>query len=53
MKRNFGAAVRAKTPAAQINEVLLKCLCFNLIVLVHAIHELGIEPSFWTRMEVA
>jgi hypothetical protein len=25
----------------------------NLSVLVHAIHELGIEPSFWTRMEAA
>lgn len=29
------------------------CLCHNLSVLVHAIHELGIEPSFWSRMEAA
>ena len=53
VKRKFGASVRAKTFPAQINEVLLKCLCHNLSVLVHAIHELGIEPSFWSRMEAA
>ena len=26
VKRKFGASVRAKTPAAQLNEVLLKAL---------------------------
>lgn len=53
VKRKFGSSVRAKLLPAQINEVLLKCLCHNLSVLVHAIHELRIEPTFWTRMEVA
>jgi len=53
IKRKFGSSVRAKTFPAQINEVLLKCLGHNLTVLVHAIHELGIEPSFWSRMEAA
>jgi transposase len=48
LKRKFGAAVRAKTPEAQAAEVVAKCLCFNLSRLVHAIHELGIEPKFWT-----
>jgi transposase len=47
IKRKFGGAVRSKLPAAQFNEVLLKCLCHNLTVLVHSIHELGIEPKFW------
>lgn len=47
MKRKFGPAVRSKLPAAQFNEVLLKCLCHNLTCLVHAIHELGVEPKFW------
>jgi transposase len=47
MKRKFGGSVRSKLPAAQLNEVLLKCLCHNLSVLVRSIHELGIEPSFW------
>jgi transposase len=53
VKRKFGASVRAKTFPAQVNEVLLKCLCYNLSVLVHAIHELKIDPSFWARMEAA
>ena len=47
VKRKFGASVRAKTPAAQMNEVLLKCLCHNLACVVQAIHEVGIEPRFW------
>jgi hypothetical protein len=40
--------VRAKTPTAMTNEVLLKVLVHNLSCLVHAIHELGVEPQFWT-----
>lgn len=50
MKKKFGAAVRSKLLPAQLNEVLLKCLCFNLSILVHSIHELGIDPKFWTAM---
>ena len=46
MKRKFGGSVRSKTPTAQVNEVLCKALCFNLTCLVHAIHELGIQPTF-------
>jgi hypothetical protein len=53
VKRKFGSSVRAKAFPAQVNEVLLKCLCHNLATLVSAIHELKIEPSFWTRMEAA
>lgn len=53
VKRKFGASVRSKALPAQINETLLKCLCHNLSALVHAIHELKIDPSFWTRMEAA
>jgi transposase len=52
MKRKFGAGLRSKTPAAQFNETMLKALCFNLSILVHAIHEFGIEPKFWTPREV-
>jgi transposase len=51
MKRKFGGSVRSKLLDAQLNEVLLKCLCFNLSVLVHAIHELDIEPKFWMPIE--
>jgi transposase len=46
MKRKFGGSVRSKCFAAQVNEVLCKALCHNLSVLVHEMHELGIEPSF-------
>lgn len=45
VKRVYGPAVRAKSPDAMFNEVLLKCLAHNLSRLVHAIHELGIEPK--------
>jgi hypothetical protein len=29
------------------NEVLAKVLCHNLVVVIHEMHELGIEPVFW------
>jgi transposase len=47
IKRKFGANVRSKLPAAQFNEVALKCLVANVTTLVHSIHELGVEPKFW------
>lgn len=47
IKRTLGANLRAKLPAAQVNEVLLKCLAHNLRVLVASIHELDIDPKFW------
>ena len=46
VKRLFGGSVRAKLPVAQKNEVLLKCLVYNVTCLVHAMYELGIEPLF-------
>ena len=47
IKRKFGTHVRAKSLDAMVNEALLKCLCHNLSVLVRAIHELGLDPTFW------
>jgi transposase len=47
MKAKFGGSVRAKTPTAQVNEVLCKILCHNICVLIQSIYELGIEPTFW------
>jgi transposase len=46
MKRKFGQSVRSKTFTAQVNEILCKVLCHNLSCLVHAMHSLGIAPSF-------
>ena len=53
IKAKFGAAVRSKTPTAQMNEVLCKVICHNLCVLVKSIHELGIEATFWAESPVA
>jgi transposase len=47
IKRQFGESLRSKTAAAQVNETLCKILCHNLVVLIHEIYELGIEPEFW------
>jgi transposase len=46
IKRKFGASVRSKRYVAQVNEILCKILLHNLTCLVHAMHELGISPSF-------
>ena len=48
IKGKFGSSVRAKTPIAQVNEVLCKVLCHNICVLIQSIYELGLEPTFWT-----
>jgi transposase len=47
VKRKLGGAVRSKTYAAQVNEILCKTLAYNLTVLVHEMFELGIDPVFW------
>ena len=51
IKSKFGGFVRAKTPIAQVNEVLCKILCHNICVLIQSIYELGLEPTFWTVLE--
>ena len=47
IKSKFTDLVRSKDRVAQTNDVLLKVLCHNIVVLIQAIHELGIEPKFW------
>ena len=47
VKGKFGGPVRAKSEVGQINEVHLKFLCHNIVVLIHEIYELGIVPEFW------
>ena len=42
VKAKFGPAVRAKDPAAMVNEVLLKLLCHNIAVVVQAVYDLGL-----------
>ena len=46
IKGKFGASVRSKSEWGQVNEVLAKVLCHNICVLIRAMDELGIEPTF-------
>jgi transposase len=50
IKAKFGDAVRSKTETGQVNEVLLKVLCHNIVVLVLAIYDLGLKPAFASEM---
>ena len=47
LKSKFGGAVRSKSPTAQMNEVLAKCVAHNLCCLVQAIFASGLAPRFW------
>lgn len=49
MKRKFGDSLRSKTDVAQVNETFAKVLCHNLVVLIHEMYELGIDPVFWAE----
>ncbi len=49
IKGKFGDSVRSKSDVGQINETLCKVLCHNICVLIQAIHELGIEPTFGAK----
>ena len=44
-KSKTGAAVKAKNPTAQFNEVLCKILNHNIMVLIHEAYELRIESE--------
>lgn len=47
VKAKFRDHVRSKTDTAMKNEVLLKFLCHNIVVVHQSQVELGIEPVFW------
>jgi transposase len=49
IKRKFGDSVRSKTDVAMANEAMCKVLAHNLVVLIHEMYELGIEPAFWPQ----
>jgi transposase len=46
VKSKFTDIIRSKDGVAQKNEVLLKILCHNIVVLIQEMYELGIEPNF-------
>ena len=47
VKAKFRDHVRSRTDTAMKNEMLLKLLCHNVVVVHQAIIELGIEGAFW------
>ncbi len=46
MKAKFNDMLKSKTRTAQINEMLLKILRHNIVVVIQATNELGIRPDF-------
>ena len=46
VKRLLSETIRSKTPIAQINEMLLKVLAHNIIVLIRAIFVMDLHPFF-------
>lgn len=48
IKAKFGDSLRSKTVRAQINELLCKILCHNIVVLIQSMYELGLKPKFWS-----
>jgi hypothetical protein len=53
IKRVFGDSVRGKTQTSMRNESLCKCLCHNICVLIHAMHEFGIELNLRAELPLA
>lgn len=49
MKAKFRDHVRSKGEVAMTNEVLCKCVCHNVCVLIQEMYELGIELEFWSK----
>jgi len=45
IKGKFGSHLRSKGDTAQINEALCKILCHNICVLIHSMHEFGIDSG--------
>jgi transposase len=46
IKARFTGYVRGRTERAQVNEVLAKVLCHNIVVLIQSIYELDLVPDF-------
>ena len=41
IKAKCGGSLRSKNPEAQVNEALVKILCHNICVLIHAMYALA------------
>ena len=49
IKLKFGGSVKAKSSTAQFNEVLVKVLCHNIVVLIQSMFELGAIHAVWSE----
>jgi transposase len=48
IKTRFSHHLRSRVPNAMYAEAMLRCICHNIAMLVHAIGELGVEPRYYT-----
>jgi transposase len=48
VKTKFGDKLKSKNWTAQKNELLCKLIAHNIVVVIHEMHELGINPDFST-----
>ena len=46
VKAKFGDKLKSKNWIAQKNELLCNLIAHNIVVLIHEMHELGINPNF-------
>lgn len=46
VKAKFGEKLKSKNQTAQKNELLCKFIAHNIVVLIHEVHELGVNPEF-------
>jgi hypothetical protein len=53
IKAKFGGSVLSRSPVAQINEVLAKCVAHNLCCVVKAIFTADLAPTFWSDAPLA
>lgn len=51
LKTLFKDNLRSKSKTSQVNELLLKILCHNIVVVIHEIAELGIKSEFVVENE--
>ena len=52
LKRKFGSHLRSRHETGQTNEILSKCLCHNLCVLIQEALEIGIDLDFKKCAEI-
>lgn len=53
IKMKFGDRLKSKKFVSQKNELLCKVIAHNIVVLIHEMYELGIEPDFCSQSPVS